>query len=155
MAIRHPRHEQVEVVMRNHLDDLPLVAQALHALGVRRGLPRNAVVDMKIALDEILSNIVKYGYDDNRVHEIRIRLTVDGSAVEAEIEDDGRAFDPLAVPQPSLSGSLEERHVGGLGMHLVRRLMSEVSYQRVADRNRLVLRRRLDRRTEGKTNGSA
>ena len=74
-------------------------------------------------------------------------------ALEAEVEDDGRPFDPLGVPAPDLQAPLPERRVGGLGIHFVRRLMSEVRYARVDGRNRLVLRKRLIDSAEADTRG--
>jgi serine/threonine-protein kinase RsbW len=104
----------------------------------------SAVADMSVALDEILSNIVKYAYSDGRVHFIDVRLTLSDEALVAEVSDDGRPFDPLSIGPPEQTGPLSARRVGGLGIHFVRNLMSEVTYARVMDRNRVVLTKRLD-----------
>ena len=55
------------------------------------------------------------------------------------MSDNGAAFDPLSVPAPDLTTSLDERAVGGLGLHLVRNLMDRVSYSRAGERNQLTL----------------
>ncbi len=96
-----------------------------------------------MALDEVLTNIIKYGYADERVHEISVKLMVEDGVLVAEIEDDGVSFDPLTLPRPDVSSPLRERQVGGVGIHFVRKLMHEVSYRRVANHNRLVFKKRL------------
>jgi anti-sigma regulatory factor (Ser/Thr protein kinase) len=119
--------------------DLARVPQWIADFAAAQGISGAIVSDLNVALDEVLSNVVKYGYVDDRVHSIWIRLTVSKSAIEAQIEDDGVPFDPLSFPSPDLDVSSAERKVGGLGIHFVRTLMSEVTYSRVAGRNRLVL----------------
>jgi len=98
---------------------------------------------MQVALDEILSNIVKYGYADDAEHEIQVRLRVLDNAFEATIEDDGVPFNPLESRAPDTASQLRERRIGGVGLHFVKNLMSEVRYNRVGNRNRVVLRRKL------------
>ena len=98
---------------------------------------------MSVALDEVLANVLSHAYDDAGAHEIRIALAVYPDALRAEIEDDGRPFDPLTVAAPDRAAALAERGVGGLGIHFVRSLMSEVAYRRIGDRNRLVLTKAL------------
>ena len=73
-----------------------------------------------------------------------ISLRIDGHRLTLEIEDRGRPFHPLDAPSPDLSAPLRERKLGGLGIHFVKQLMDDVAYARVADINRLRLRKRLD-----------
>jgi anti-sigma regulatory factor (Ser/Thr protein kinase) len=61
-----------------------------------------------------------------------------------EVEDDGRAFNPLQIPPPDLKGPLAERKVGGLGLHLVREFTSSITYDRKQGKNRLVVRKRIE-----------
>jgi anti-sigma regulatory factor (Ser/Thr protein kinase) len=129
----------VRRTITNTRADLACVPQWVADFATAQGVPATIVSDLNVALDEVLSNIVKYAYADDRMHEIGIRLSVSESAIVAQIEDDGVAFDPLAFPAPELDLSLAERKVGGLGIHFVRTLMSEVTYARVDGRNRLVL----------------
>jgi anti-sigma regulatory factor (Ser/Thr protein kinase) len=142
-AGRGPPLERIEVVIANRPEELARVAARLDDLAARRGLPPVAVADMNVALDEILANVLNHAYDDTGAHEIRIVLAVYPGALEAEVEDDGRPFDPLTVAPPDRSGPLAEREIGGLGIHFVRNLLSDVAYQRVGDRNRLVLTKTL------------
>jgi anti-sigma regulatory factor (Ser/Thr protein kinase) len=129
----------VRATITNARADLAGVPQWVADFAAAQEIPARVVADLNVALDEVLSNIAKYGYADDGLHSIRLRLTVSETAIEAEVEDDGIAFDPLSFPSPNLDVSPAERKVGGLGIHFVRTLMNEVTYARAADRNRLVL----------------
>lgn len=133
----------VEIRITNALQDVALVHRLLANLAVTHGLPPGTVADMDVALDEVLSNIIKYGYTDSNRHEISIRFMVSTLELTAEVEDDGRPFDPLSVPPPELHKPLAERKIGGLGIHFLRTILTEVGYSRAGDRNRLVLKKLL------------
>jgi serine/threonine-protein kinase RsbW len=111
--------------------------------GSRHLVPSRIVNELNVALDEVLNNIISYGFEPGEESELLIRVSVRGREIVAEIEDAGRPFDPLQAPPPDMSGSLRERKVGGLGIHFVKQLMDDVTYARVAGRNRLRLVRRL------------
>jgi anti-sigma regulatory factor (Ser/Thr protein kinase) len=133
----------VAITITNRASELGRVAALADEFAAANRLPSDAVADLQVALDEVLSNIIKYGYSDKDTHEISVRLTVEGDAIVGEVEDDGRPFDPLTTPDPDLAVPLRSRAVGGVGIHIARHLMSEVSYRRVAERNRLQFRRNL------------
>ena len=141
----------VELVLAARPDEVPRVARALDELVAAHGVAPGAAADMQVALDEVLTNAVTHGGAGGGVREIRVRLSVSASTLAAEIEDDGAPFDPLAIPTPDLGGSLQERRVGGLGIHFVRRLMTRVAYARLDNRNRLVLEKSLVDRGEGRS----
>jgi anti-sigma regulatory factor (Ser/Thr protein kinase) len=132
----------IEITIINQGSEFARVAGLLDRLGAEHHLAREMVADMQIALDEVLTNITEYAYTDNAEHRIHIFFRVLDGVLEAAIEDDGAPFDPLAIPAPDVSAPLQERRVGGVGIHFVRNLMDEVTYARVGERNRLVLRKR-------------
>lgn len=133
----------IEITIVNRGSEFARVAGLLDRLGAERHLAPEMVADMQVALDEVLTNITEYAYTDNAEHKIHIRFEVLDNVLEAVIEDDGVSFNPLAIPAPDVSAPLHERRVGGVGIHFVRSLMDEVAYDRVGERNRLVLRKRL------------
>jgi serine/threonine-protein kinase RsbW len=143
MATTAPPLERIEMVIANRVEELARVTARLDDLGMRRGLPRDTVADLHVALDEVLTNVLSHAYDDPGAHEIRIVLAVYPGALQAEIEDDGRPFDPLTVAPPDRAAPLGERKLGGLGIHFVRNLLSNLAYQRIGARNRLVLTKSL------------
>jgi anti-sigma regulatory factor (Ser/Thr protein kinase) len=132
----------VEITIVNRRAEFARVTSLVDQLGVEHRLPREVIADVCIALDEILTNITDYAYIDDAEHEIHIRFEVLDNVLEAVIEDGGASFNPLAIPVPDVGTPLRARRVGGVGIHFVRNLMDEVAYDRIGDRNRLVLRKR-------------
>lgn len=133
----------IDITFVNQGGELARIAGLLDRLGAEHHLAPEVLADMQVALDEVLTNITEYACADKAGHEIRIRFEVLNNVLEMVIEDDGAPFNPLAIPGPDLSKPLRERRVGGVGIHFVRSLMDEVAYDRVGERNRLVLRKRL------------
>ena len=124
-------------------DTIGNVSRFVDRVETEYDLPAEVLTDLRIALDEIVTNIVKYAYPDRGAHEFTIGCAVRGDRLETGIEDEGVPFDPLGAPAPDFSIPTEERKVGGLGLHFVRNLMSGVEYQRVGARNRLTLQQRI------------
>ena len=94
---------------------------------------------MNLALDEVLSNIVKYAYDSPETGTIDVELTYSNNRLMASIEDAGVAFNPLGVQMPANTGPLQNRREGGLGIFFVKSLVDSVVYERVGDRNKVTL----------------
>lgn len=90
---------------------------------------------VRLALDELVSNVIRYSYDDQAVHRIGLKLATDDPFF-LTIEDDGKPFDPLAdAPPPVLDGPIEDRPIGGLGLHLLKEMGLKLAYRRKAGRN--------------------
>jgi anti-sigma regulatory factor (Ser/Thr protein kinase) len=106
-----------------------------------------ALAPFEIAFDEVLTNICRYAWTDAGQHAILVEAIIEGApgqeAVSVTIQDDGVAFDPLATAAPSLDDDIDERMMGGLGIHLVRELMDELRYCRAGPYNRLTMTKRL------------
>jgi serine phosphatase RsbU (regulator of sigma subunit)/anti-sigma regulatory factor (Ser/Thr protein kinase) len=135
--------EAVEIKLKSKLSEFESFNQILTKFGQRHGLAAKVVHDLNLALEEILTNIISYGYRDNREHEIRVRLSMRPGEVRAEVEDDGQPFNPLEAPEVDTTKPLEERTIGGLGIHIVRKLMDGLEYQRHEGKNLMVLKKHL------------
>lgn len=136
----------LSLVLKNDLSELARIAEAIEAHGEGREWPMKWILNVNLSLDELITNVVSYGYEDSGEHEIRVTLTERDGTLEVVLEDDGAAFDPLSeAPEPDLGASVEERRIGGLGVHFVKSLMDEVSYERRGGRNRLTLIQRSPR----------
>ena len=132
----------IEITIVNQGSELARVAGLLDRLGAEHHPAPEVVADMQLALDEVLTSISDYAYNSNAEHKIHICSQVLDNTLEAVIEDDGAPFDPLAISAPDIRAPLHALHVSGVGIHFVRNLMDEVTYDRVGERNRLVLRMR-------------
>jgi anti-anti-sigma factor len=131
------------ITVENRLSELERLARGVEAFGQRLSLSAQFTFDLKLAVDEVVTNIISYAYDDRRVHEIVVRLAEESGDIVVAIEDDGRPFDPLSIPAPPVDRPLEERPIGGLGLHLVRTVTDTVEYQRRRNRNLLMMRKKI------------
>ena len=132
-------NEERAIVVKNQLSELERVSRDVEAFGEHHGLPANAIFSVNLALDEILTNVISYGYVEGGQHDIVLRLSLAAGELVVQVEDDGRAFNPLELRLPDMDKPLEERPIGGLGIHLVRKLMDRLEYRREAGRNVLVM----------------
>lgn len=118
------------LALTNDLAEIERVSRLVEAFGEEHALPARVVFDVNLALDEILTNIISYAYEDGTRHTITVRLRLADGRLHVEVEDDGRAFDPLTVAEPDIEGPAEDRPIGGLGLRLVRKLMTGLAYTR-------------------------
>lgn len=123
---------------------LQMVEQAIDEMARREQWPDEVVFKVKLVVEEIGLNIIDHGYGQDDSKEMEFRLNSEDGALTIEFIDEAKPFDPLSeTPDPDISSGIEERPIGGLGVHLVRELMDEVKYTRDSDRNRLTLVMRL------------
>jgi serine/threonine-protein kinase RsbW len=122
---------------------LPGVQQALEAFDGFAGahqIPQGDAWRFSLALDEMLSNIVRHG---GGAAPIDLMFSLDARGLGVEIVDRTEAFNPLEAPPPDTSSGLDRRQPGGQGIALVRQLMDETAYERRNDRNHFTMRRGL------------
>ncbi len=127
----------------NSLPELGRVTEEAVRFIEANGLRREAVYAANLAIEELGTNILKFGYDDTAAHEISLRMEILPERLVVVLEDDGREFNPLNVPAPEVSLPAEQRSVGGLGIFLVRKFSEEIRYERHDGRNRLTVAIRL------------
>lgn len=133
----------MSVTLVNDLAEVEKLSRLVEAFGEAEGLQPESVFNVNLALDEVITNIIRYAHDDGRQHPIVVRLAIDQGVLTAHVEDDGRAFNPLEAPVPDIGASIDERPIGGLGIHLVRSVMNSVEYRREDGRNVLTMKKRL------------
>lgn len=128
--------------LKNELAEMTTLAETLERFCDQHRVGPDIINVVNLALEEIVTNIISYGYGgEGGDHRIRIDLAHDGASISARIEDDAKAFDPLQKETPDTDAPLEERGIGGLGIHLVKTLMDEVSYSREDGHNVLFIRK--------------
>ena len=135
--------EQATLILKNDVAELEGVLALISEICARHSVPPEIEYDLNLALDEVVTNVARHAYPAGGEHQFTLELTVSDVDFVARIEDDGVAFDPLGHPAPNLDVPLEERKEGGLGIFLVRQIMTSVEYQRVGGKNILTLRKKL------------
>jgi len=98
---------------------------------------------LHLALEEVVTNVINHGYVDGQPHTFTVELAAEARRVTAIVTDDAPAYDPLARAEVDVSQPIEERAIGGLGVHLVKKLMDSARYERRDGRNILTLVRTL------------
>ena len=129
--------------LKNDLSELERLCLNCEGIGRSIGVSDKYIFEMNLALDELFTNIISYGFQDQQEHTIKISITIEGDQLQMRIEDDGVPFNPLESKTPDFQCGIEECKIGGLGIHLIKKLMDDIQYQRVADKNILALRRKI------------
>jgi serine/threonine-protein kinase RsbW len=134
-------HSQVShnFTLRNRLTEIPTVSTIFGGFCVEQRVSDKLRRKLMTALDELLNNVISYAYTDDAEHTIEVKLKLAGPKLTLTLRDDGVAFNPLKTATADTDQSLTERTVGGLGIHLVRKLAHGERYQRRADSNELEL----------------
>ena len=129
--------------LKSQFVELTRLADEITRLGGEHDLPDEVIFYLNLALEEVVSNIIRHGYGGREDGEVSLILHLAGEAIAVTVEDDGVPFNPLELPEPDLTAPLEEREVGGLGVYLVRQLMDEVDYRAEGKRNILRMTMRI------------
>ena len=130
---------EINIILKNKFDELSKMSESVNSFAETNSLNDEIKHDIKLALDEIITNIISYAFDDDNEHEISVKICIDNNKLSINIEDDGKPFDPLEYPPPDTTKPLEERDIGGLGVFFVRELMDEIEYKRKENKNILTI----------------
>ena len=129
----------LEMVVQNRLPEIERFKKSFNTFSEQYDIPTPVRRKMNVVFDELLNNIITYAYRDEDEHSIEIKVELSGDRLTVSITDDGIPFNPFGVETPDTKLPLEERKTGGLGIHLVRKVMDKVSYQRRIDKNVITL----------------
>ena len=131
------------VRITNQRDQVDTVRKFFDNYSKENKLTEKTVHDIQMALDELLTNIVNYGYEDSDEHKIDVRFGINDDAVRVEIIDDSKPYNILEQENPDISLSVEDKPIGGLGIFLIKKLMSNVDYYTKEGKNHLVMTKEL------------
>lgn len=119
---------------------LPQAAEAFRRVLDAADVRGRARFQLELIFEEVVTNAIRYGYRDRPPGTISVSLTRDDDRVRVVFMDDGAPFDPLAQPEPAAPPSIEQAVPGGLGLVLVRRIATDLSYERTTkDTNELTV----------------
>lgn len=127
-------------------DNLQYIHGSVEELGQREDWPESLIFKVNLVLEELGLNILHYGGEGSgRSPAIDIVVTSENDALTIEVSDDGNPFNPLQDSVvPDVEAMIEDRPIGGLGVHLVKTLMENLNYERTDGRNRLTMTARRD-----------
>ena len=127
--------------LKSKLSELNALCRHLEDCGDVMELPQKCLFEINLGLDEVFTNIISYGFDDGIEHQIKFSLAKEKETLVVQVEDDGKPFNPLEAADPELSQDLDTVNIGGLGIHLVKKMMDDIAYQRVKGKNKLILKK--------------
>jgi len=130
---------ELEVISK--IDNLPVIIDFVGEKLMKRADPAT-VYRVQLAVDEASTNIIKYAYGEKEGL-LKLIMELNGDELVITLISWGKPFDPTSIPPPDLNAALEDRKIGGLGMHFIRKFMDEVSYSfDTVKGNRLILKKR-------------
>lgn len=121
---------QNEIPLVNKLSENERLSKIIEAKAQQNNLIPKFVFEINVALDEVLTNIISYAYNDDKGHIILVKLFFFENELKVQVEDDGIAFNSLERAEPDITKSVLERPIGGLGIHMIKKLVYHLNYKR-------------------------
>jgi len=135
--------ERINISLENKISEIVKAVEKFEQFGEEKELSLKIINTVNLALDEILTNTISYGYKDSQKHIIELEIEIGEKEITVTITDDAEAFNPLEKEEPNVSQSVEDKPVGGLGIHLIKNLMDKLEYKRVNEKNIFIMRKKL------------
>ncbi len=136
--------EQLTLQFQSRMDSVASASDAVSRWLAERAASEEVQYFARFAVEELATNCIKYGYDDMNEHTLEVSLSLSEDGFVLTFADDGRAFNPLLVPDPDFSPTLEDRRIGGWGLYLLRQMSRDMQYVRLDGKNIVTLHKGLD-----------
>jgi serine/threonine-protein kinase RsbW len=133
-----------DLQLHNDLAEITRLSAELEHFCVAHSVSHDTLMAFNLALEELVTNTMSYGYGLGADGDIRVELAIADGHVEARLIDRARPYDPFQRVDPDVEAPLEERQIGGLGVMLVRKLMDHVAYEYTDGQNIVTIRKRAD-----------
>ena len=134
---------QLDLALCNRPAEIARAQDQLEQFAAAHHFTDQKLHEVQLALEEHLANILHYGYADGGEHQIQIGIRLTDADLRIQVQDDGRVFNPLEHPSPDLSLPLDQRPIGGLGIHMIRNSLDGLEYRREDGKNILVMIKRI------------
>jgi len=131
----------VQLTIHNELSEIEQLRDAVDRLGGELNVPTRSLIQLQVALDEIVSNVIRHAWPSGGAHQFRVRVTLGPKTAEVEVIDDGKSFDPRRAPPPPDLPAGEKLPVGGRGLAMLSQLVDSIGYARVDGCNRTTLKK--------------
>lgn len=129
------KNNTLKLFFSNSAEEAPRMARRMEYFLHECGVSQAVINKILLCVDELITNIIAHAYDDDLEHAVLLECQVYDDFIELELRDDGTPFDPTSQTRPNTKLALDERDIGGLGIHLVMTLMDKVEYERDGDYN--------------------
>lgn len=130
---------QSSLILPNDVDTIPQLNEYIDCICEENGIDMEIAMSLNLAIEEAVVNVMSYAYPDGAQGKVKIESAVDPNQITFVITDNGIPFDPTAKEDVDVTLSAEERPIGGLGIHLIRQIMTHISYERKDGKNILTL----------------
>ena len=128
------------ISFKNDVNELIKLQQVTSIFSKHHAIEDKIEKSINLVMEELLSNTIFYGYKDNEPHTIYVKFTYDHNKITIHVEDDAIPFNPLIdAPEVDTEATLEDRPIGGLGVHIVKKMVTTIDYQRINEKNRLII----------------
>ena len=141
---------EILFTLRNQRSEISRMLEILEAFCQSNAISEDDLFNVRLVLDEAVINVIVHGYEDPAEHEVNVSLALDHDLLTIHIDDDGIAYNPLDAEPPRFDLPIEERRIGGLGVHIMKTLARSVEYHRTDNRNHLIIQMAI-----GRENGTA
>ena len=121
--------DATEIVCEARRERLAEVLAFVDRACTRAGVDRDTLFDIHLAVEEVVTNVIDHGYAGMVAGPVTVRVHRDPQQIVVTVEDLARPFDPTEVKPPDITAPVEERPIGGLGWHLVRKVMDSVRHE--------------------------
>ena len=135
--------DENRLVMTNDIGQISLLAGFMDRVAEKNNLDPGLAMKLNLAIEEAVTNVIMYAYPEGTEGKVELETATDGKCLKFTLSDSGKAFDPTAAPEADISASVEDRKIGGLGIHLVRTIMDEISYERSRGKNVLIMKKNI------------
>ena len=132
---------RLSIVLANKPSEIGRLVELVEGFTQQHQVPPDAAYAMTLALDEMAANSIRHAYADGGDRPVWVELELTEAALQASVTDEGPPFDPLTADAPDLDLPIEDRPIGGLGIHIVRTMMDVVEYERAGTRNIVTMRK--------------
>jgi len=129
------------IQIENSFSEIEKVSDKIQETGDSLFINPGIINSLILSLDELLTNVISYGYNDKNTHSIEVSFFKENDYICVRIIDDAIEFNPLKRDEVDIDKSIDEKQIGGLGIHLVKKLMDDIEYKRIDGKNILTLKK--------------
>lgn len=131
----------ISLTITNNISEIARLLETVYQFGRNNKLSDDIIYEVKLTLEELVTNIINYGHDDGIKHYINIEIALSGNLLTLKTQDEGKPFNPIEHESKNMEKPFEEREIGGMGIYIVRNLMDEIVYKRKDSANILMLKK--------------